>query len=141
MVALKEYGRTICYFRNPITAQNIESDEKALHNSLTRGRVLHQIINADTANESLRLVRILKEQKGPVIVREEPVASPHPFMDPVIEALKEQKRMAAHIQMFCGHCMDCSDCTIAGELSALDRCLKVSRNRAFLMSLEVQRCR
>jgi len=84
----------------------------------------------------------------PVIVAEEtvPGSSPHPWMNEAIMAgarknREEQAntRMAKNIRMFCSHCSDVDKCTIAGELSALDRCLKVSRNRAFLMSLEAQR--
>ena len=52
----------------------------ALQASLARGKVLHQIINSDNMDEALRLVRVLKGHKRPVVT-EEPTPSPHPFVD------------------------------------------------------------
>jgi hypothetical protein len=61
---------------------------------LSRARILHEIIDADKANEALRLVRLLKEHKRPVIVSEEVVyqPSPHEFLDPAIRRLKQEVR-------------------------------------------------
>lgn len=46
-------------------------------------------------------------------------------------------RLAENIRVFCDHCDDCGDCPIAGETSAMERCQKVSRNRAFLLELNL----
>jgi|GEM_PF-1919990 len=69
----------------------IDSDESnaalALCNELTRGKVLHQILNSDNMDEALRLVRVLKGHKRPVVT-EEPIPTPHPFLDIAFLKLK-----------------------------------------------------
>jgi len=48
-------------------------------------------------------------------------------------------KMTKYIRIFCGYCPDVSKCTIAKDLTAIDRCSKVKRNYEFLESLDKEK--
>lgn len=53
-----------------------------------QGKTIAKIIDADRANEALRIVRILKEHKRPVIVE---APSPHDYLDAAISKINEEQ--------------------------------------------------
>ena len=71
----------------PVIDAEVGNAALRLVEDLSRGKVLHQIVNADTMDEALRLVRVLKGHKRPVVT-EEPSPTPHPFLDVAFLKLK-----------------------------------------------------
>lgn len=117
--------------------------------------MVEPVIDSDSANEALRIVRHLEpkyritEVPNPAYAkskRDRQAFSPQQGTikvtdKPVQPSLAEQ--MAKREQRFelkvlnlvieiCDFCPECSDCTFAKEMQAIDRCYRVKRNLEYL---------
>ena len=98
MIAFKEGERTLCYIRVPYVAPIIDAEAKQrqAYNAATKGRFARPVVT------------------------EEPVPSPHPFMDDITNRYRIIKQV-------CCACPATENCTISGEPSAPRRCKKLEK--------------
>lgn len=81
------------------------------------------VIDADRI-QRIQLNARHKESCRPIIIAEETVASPHPFLDPIIKRATFEDQLAERL---CSMCPDCGDCAIAGDPGAQYRCNQLRR--------------
>jgi hypothetical protein len=79
MVAFKEDGKTICYIRDKHLVSTIAPviDAEEMNKSL-------DLVNRTLAHANNRKDLSNNNWKGVARIKEEPVPSPHPYLDPVL---------------------------------------------------------